>query len=126
MSGGEGRPDAEPFDPVSVEAAIRATTNDIAKGVHIVSDAHERYLAAKRAHDAVEDRAYFSAEGSVEDRKRKARQAAEAERAVMDAAEVAHKRALGTARALSERLMALMSAAKMVERMYGAAGIGDR
>lgn len=126
MSGDELRPDAEPFDPVSVEAAIRATTNNIGRGVKIVADAHEAYLTAKRAYDSVEDRAYFNAPGSVEDRKRKARQSAEAERATMDAAEVAYKRAVATSRALGDRLTGLQSIVKMVERMYSAVGVGDR
>lgn len=126
MTGNQMQPDAEPFDPVSVERAIRAVTNDIGRGVPIVARAYEDYLSARRAYESAEDRAYFNAAGPVEERKRTARMRCEEERALMDAAEVAYKRAQWQARALADRLSGLQSSARMVERMYGAAGVGDR
>lgn len=114
-----------PFDPVGVEEALRECSQRIAKGVLIVSRALDEYKAADRAYDSAEDRAYFRAEGSVEDRKRRARLDCEAERTVLDAAEVAYKKAHSTARALEHELSALQSISAGMRTVYGVAGRGE-
>lgn len=113
---------SEPFDPVSVENAIRECSQRIAKGVLVVSRALDEWKATDRAYDAAEDRAYFHAEGSVEDRKRRARLECETERAARDVAEVAYKRAAGTARALEHELSGLQSISAGMRTVYGVAG----
>ncbi|MCQ9168606.1 hypothetical protein JY504_00915 [Corynebacterium amycolatum] len=115
----------EPLNPVAVEARIRELSNQIARGVKILSSAHSKFLDADREYDRVYAQRYFMAEGSVEDRKQRAKLESLDARAVRDSAEVEYQFARNTARSLEEQLRAMQSVGASVRSMYSVAGRGE-
>lgn len=115
----------EPLNPVLIEQRIRELSNQIARGVKILSAAHSKFLEAERAYDKTFAQRYFMAGGSVEDRKQRAKLESLDARAVRDAAEVEYQFAKSTARSLEEQLRAMQSVGASVRSMYGVAGRGE-
>ena len=114
------------LNPVDAEQEIRDTANRIAKGVGVVSAAHNDELAAERAYKTANYRAYLAAEGSIKDREAHAYLQTAGEREAWDVAVVAHRRARDNAHALDRKMSALQSSLNSLMRMYGAAGVGER
>ena len=113
--------DEEVLNPVQIERSIRDTANDIARGVHVVSNAEAKYRETSRAYDRAFAAAYLAAEGPQYEKKYRAELATEAERDEMDVAELAFKHAERTAKSLEAKLRAFQSVGASVRQMYGAA-----
>ncbi|MER7433168.1 hypothetical protein ABT341_00410 [Pseudonocardia alni] len=110
----------EPLNPVQIEASIRETANDIARGVHVVSNAEAQYREKTRLYDRAFAAAYLAAEGPQYEKRYRAELATERERDDMEVAELAFKHAERTARSLEAKLRAFQSVGASVRQMYGA------
>lgn len=115
----------EPLNPVAVEQRIRELSNEIARGVGIVSERLTAYREHERSFDEAYSRAYLQATGSVEDKKRRAQLDTMGEREALDVAEVAYKHADRRAKALELELRGIQSIGASVRSMYGVAGRGE-
>lgn len=114
-------PPGVPVNPVDVERAIMAVSNDIAKGVRLVSDALETFKTAGREYDLAYARAFMAYQGPAHSKRYAADLATSKERQAMDVAEVAYKYAASRAKALEAELSANQSVMRSVTGMYGAA-----
>ena len=115
--------DPRVYDPATVEAKIRETSNRIAAGVKIVTAAEREMKAKKRDFDLAYAYAYKRAEGSIKDREYQADIEAMPHRETADNAEIAYKHAARTADSLEKELFAWQAILKSVVAMYGAAGV---
>lgn len=113
------------LNPVQVEAAIVAASNEVSEGVAIVSQRLSAYREAERRFDAAWASCYMQAKGPVEERKQACVLATMEERQALDVAEAAYKYADRRTKAAESRLSAFQSIYKGVRSMYGAAGTGD-
>ena len=107
-------------DPVVMERKIDETSNRIARGVNIVTEAEEKARKAKRAFDFAYAQAYKKADGSIKDREYEADIETIGLREAADKAEIAFKHAERTAKALERELFARQSILNSVRAMYGA------
>ena len=114
------------LNPVDAEREVLETANRIAKGVVIVSKAHNDELAAERAYKTANYAAYLAADGSIKDKEAQAYLDTVELREAWDIATVAHRRARDNANALDRKLSALQSVINSIKRMFGAAGVGER
>ena len=114
------------LNPVDAERDVMETANRIAKGVVIVSQAHNAELDAERAYKTANYTAYLNADGPIKDREAKAYLETVDLREAWDIATVAHRRARDNANALDRKLSALQSVINSIKRMFGAAGVGER
>lgn len=113
------------LNPVEVEAAIRDLANRITKGVRVVSQAYEEFLAADRAYDRAVAEAYMSQEGAAHERKYAAELLTGGEREARDVADAKYRYADRQARALESELRALQSIGASIRTMFGAPqGVG--
>lgn len=112
----------EVLNPVEIETAIGKVTDEIAKGVRIVTDAEYKAATLRREYDRDFAMAYGAAEGSIPDRKYAAELATYEQRADAENAEIAFRHAQRTARGLERRLDALRSQGASVRAMYDVAG----
>lgn len=115
----------DPLNPVAVENRIRSLSNEIARGVGIVTERLKKFKQAERAFDEAFSRAYLNAAGSVEDRKRQAMLETMSQREALDFAEVEFKHADRRAKALELELRGIQSIGASVRAMYGVAGRGE-
>lgn len=115
----------EPLNPVQIEQTIRELSNEIAKEVRTLTDAHKAFLAAEREYDRVYAEQYFLAQGSVEDRKQRAKYESLSAREAKDVADVAYQYSRNKARSLEEQLRAMQSVGASVRSMYAVAGRGE-
>lgn len=115
----------EPLNPVQIEQAIRELVNRIAKGIKVCSDRYSTYLEAERAFDREYARAYLTAEGSIEDKKRRATLDTMPAREERDVTEVAYKHADRLSKALDLELRAYQSLNASVRQMYANVGRGE-
>lgn len=113
------------LNPVDIERAIRDVSNDISKGVAIVSRAYAEYLQRDAAYDRAFARAYMAHKGPAHERKYAAELATDAERTARDTADVAYRYARDTAEALREKLRAYQSVGASVRATYAVAGRGE-
>lgn len=114
-----------PLNPVDIEQHILELTNRISRGIQVYTKRYAEFLAADRDYDRAFAQAYFSAEGSVEDRKKSAELKTYQERERRDVAEVAHKQADKLHKALSDELRAFQSIGASVRQAYAVAGRGE-
>jgi hypothetical protein len=112
------------LNPVVVEESIQKLVQQIAKGVAVVSKAHQRKLTADRLYDHAFAVAYMSHTGPQTEKKYAAEKATQQERIDRDAAEVGYRHAERQMKALEGQLSAFQTMAKSVSQMYGAAGTG--
>jgi hypothetical protein len=110
------------LNPVDIENSIGAVTDQIAKGVRVVTNAETEAARLRRDFDRAYAMAYGAAEGSIQDRKYKAELATMPEREAAETAEIAFRHAQRTARALERKLDALRSQGASVRAMYDVAG----
>lgn len=122
MSQGDG--EGEVLNPVDIELLIRKVSNDIAKGVRVVSTAHKAKLDADRIYDHAFAVAYMAHEGPSHEKKYAAEKNTQQERINRDAAEVAYQHAQRQMRALEGQLSAFQTISKSVQQMFGAASSG--
>lgn len=115
---------ADVLNPVAVEQSIQGLTQQIAKGVRVVSEAHRQKLDADRSYDLAYASAYLAAEGPSHEKRYRAEKVTQQERANRDVAEVAYQHAQRQMRALEGQLSAFQTIAKSVTQMYGASGSG--
>jgi|ERR671914_806778 hypothetical protein len=110
------------LNPVDIENQIGAVTDQIAKGVRIVTNAEMEAARLRREYDWAFAMAYGRAEGSIQDKKYAAELATKAEREAAENAEIAFRHAQRTAKALEKKLDALRSQGASVRAMYDVAG----
>ena len=108
------------LNPVDTEQKIVALSNDIARGVTVVSNAHAAFTEADRAYDLAYARAYMAHEGAAHERRYAADLGTETERIAKDAADVAYQHARRVSKSLEAQLMAMQSVSRSVVAMYGA------
>lgn len=113
-------------NPVSVENAIRETSDQIAGGVVTCDQSYRAFLAADRAYDRAFALAYMRHNGPAHERKYAAELATEKEREARDIADAAYRYADRQSKALQDKLRALQSVGASVRAMFGAAGVGER
>ncbi|MBE3135295.1 MAG: hypothetical protein IMZ55_17655 [Acidobacteria bacterium] len=109
-----------PLNPTEIEERILECSNRIARGVGVVSGAHETFLRAEHALDRAYARAYLDYDGPAHARRYAADLAVETERDSRDIADVAHQSARRQWQALTAELDALRSIGASVRQAYGA------
>ena len=114
-----------PLNPTQVEAHIFQLSNDIARGIPIVSEKEKAMVEAKRHLDREIAQATLEAKGTVMDRQAQVELATEAAREEYDVAYVEYRHAERVAKSLDSRLRALQSIGASVRAMYSVAGRGD-
>lgn len=96
------------------------------KGIQMLADAENKFLELDSKAETIEAQALLSSEGTVVDRQARAKLASSDARYEASVARVEVQRIKTKLRHLNESMMAIMSAAKMVEITYKTAGIGER
>lgn len=111
--------------PAGVEARIREVSNEIARGVRIVSDRYATFLEADRHYDQQFAAAYLDHAGPAHEKKHAAELETREAREVKDVADVAYKYARDRAKALEEELRAMQSVGASLREQYAVAGRGE-
>ena len=114
-------PDA-PVNPVSVENAIRTVSNEIARGVNIVSTRLAAFRKADRVFELAYSLAFRAFDGPQTEKRHEAVVSTIELREARDDAEVIYKHAATAMSALEKELTAWQTINKTVAQMYGAAG----
>ena len=109
------------LNPVDVENTIRATANEIAGNVRVVSNAEREARRTRVVYDRAFAHAYLAAEGPAHEKKYHAELDTKAERDAMEIADLAYRHAERQSRALEAKLRAFQSVGASVRQMYGAA-----
>lgn len=122
MSDGGG--ENEVLNPVVLEQRIGHLSNQIAKGVAVVSAAEKQKLDADRIYDGAFATAYLTHPGPAHEKKYAAEKVTQQERLNRDVAFVAFRHAERQMKALETQLSSAQSVLKSVLQMYGAAGSG--
>ena len=113
------------LNPVVVEKTILEILNEISESPIECRDALANALAAKRAFEQAEARAYMAYEGPAHAKKYAAILATEQEAIARDAAEVAHRFIERKSRALDKKLDGFRSLGTYVRQVYENAGRGE-
>lgn len=116
----------EVANPVTVEANIRACSEQIAKGVKICDERYRAFLTADHAYDVAFAHSYMGHAGPAHEKKFAAELATRQERATRDATDAAYRYADRRARAFQDELRAWQSVGASVRAMYGAVGSVER
>jgi hypothetical protein len=114
------------LNPVEVEQTIWSVSNDIAKGVGVVSSAEQAASRARRVYDLAYASSYLAATGPAHEKKYRAEIDTAQERADAEIAEVAFEHAKRQMRALEGRLSAFQTISKSIVSMFGAANYQGR
>jgi hypothetical protein len=96
------------------------------KGVELLAHAEQKYIELDLEAERIEAQTLLAAEGTVVDRQARAKLESSQARLEASVARVEVQRIKTKLRHLSESMMAVMSAGKMVEITYKSAGIGER
>jgi hypothetical protein len=96
------------------------------KGVALLSEAEQKHLKLSLEAERIEAQALLDATGTVVDRQSVAKLASLHAREEAELAKIEMSRIKNRIKLLQESMMAVMSAAKMVEITYKTAGIGER
>lgn len=115
---------SEVLNPVDLELLIDRLSNDIARGVRVVSSAEKRKLDAERIYDAAFASAFLAHQGPQSEKKYAAEKLTQQERLDRDVAFVAFRHAERQMKALETRLSSAQSRLKSAVQMFGAAGTG--
>jgi len=116
--------ESDVLNPVDIELMIRKFSNEIAKGVAVVSRAHADAKRTAREYDVAFARAYMVHSGPSHEKKYQAEIATEQERMNADVAEVAFRHAERQMKALETQLSSAQTISKSVNQMYGATASG--
>jgi len=111
-------------NPVLIEGYIRTVSNEIAKGVKIVSARLAAYRKAERDYELAFSFAYRAFDGPQTEKRHAAVVATSELRETRDDTEVVYKHAERAMSALEKELTAWQTINKTVTAMYGAAGTG--
>jgi hypothetical protein len=103
--------------------SIRAQSE---KGVALLAEAETKHMKLALEADRIEAQALLDASGTVVDRQSLAKLASLEAREQAELAKIEMSRIKNRIKLLQESMMAVMSAAKMVEITYKTAGIGER
>lgn len=122
MSGREQIDADRPVNPAEVENAIRACSNEIGRGVRILSARLAAFREAERVYDLEFAKAYLKYEGPAHSKKYAAEVATSELRKARDDAEGVYRHAERAAKALETELSAWQTINKTVAQMFGAAG----
>jgi hypothetical protein len=114
------------ISPVTVEAAIRACSERIARGVMVCDERYRMFLEADHAYDVAFAGAYLTATGAAHEKKFVAELGTQDQRRARDVADAAYKYADRQARALESELRAWQSVNASLRVAYSVAGTGDR
>lgn len=112
--------------PDSIIQELQEIRKQSELGVNLLAKAEEKQLRLELEAQKVESQVLLEATGTVVDRQARARLAAWDLHMEAGVAKVEVQRIKTKLRHLSESMMAVMSAAKMVEITYKTAGIGER
>jgi hypothetical protein len=112
------------INPVEVEATIRATANEIASNVRVVSDAEREARRTRVVYDRAFAHAYLLADGPVHEKKYRAELATECDRERMEVADLAYRHAERQAKALDSKLRAFQSVGASIRAMFAGQGSG--
>lgn len=96
------------------------------KGVALLAEAEQKHLELSMAAEKVELQALIEAQGTVVDRQAVSKLASQDMRFQAELAKIEMTRIKSKLKQLSESMMAVMAAGKMVEVTYKTAGIGER
>lgn len=96
------------------------------KGVNILAEAEQKLLRLELEAERIEAQTLLNSEGTVVDRQARAKLASHEARDAAGLARVEVNRVKTKLKHLSESMMAVMHAGKMVEITYKTAGIGER
>lgn len=114
------------INPTTIEHAIRACSDRIAKGVMVCDKQYKAFLEADHAYDVAFAGAYLTSTGAAHERKYMAELATQDQRAARDVADAAFKYADRQARALEAELRSWQSIGASIRAMWGVAGTGER
>lgn len=117
---------AEIYNPATIEAAIRACSDRISKGVKVCDERYRAYLEADHLYDIAVAHAHLEHDGPAYLKKHAAELATVRERKARDAADAAYRYADRQAKALQDELRALQSVGASVRAMFQVAGVGER
>jgi hypothetical protein len=96
------------------------------KGVALLAEAEQKHLELSMKAEKVELQALIEAKGTVVDRQAVSKLASQKMRFEAELAKIEMTRIKSKLKQLSESMMAVMAAGKMVEVTYKTAGIGER
>jgi hypothetical protein len=96
------------------------------KGIELLANAENKFIELDLKAETIEAQALLASEGTVVDRQARAKLASSEARYEASVARVEVQRIKTKLRHLNESMMAVMSAAKMVEITYRTAGVGER
>jgi hypothetical protein len=108
------------LNPVDIENEISSVTDQIARGVRVVTDAEKAAASARREFDRAYAHAYKDASGPIPERKYTADLNTMDEREAAENAEIAFRHAQRVAKSLERKLDALRSQGASVRAMYEA------
>jgi hypothetical protein len=118
-------PSTQEVNPVSIETIIRDVSNEIARGVNIVSTRLAKFRAAEGAYEVAYSTRFMAHDGPQTEKRHAAVLATVELRKRKDEAEVLYKHAATAMSALEKELTAWQTINKTVMAMYGAAGTGQ-
>jgi hypothetical protein len=96
------------------------------KGVSLLAEAERKHLELSLEAEKIELKALLEAQGTVVDRQAISKLAAQDARLQAELAKIELNRYKSQLKQLSESMMAVMAAGKMVEVTYKTAGVGER
>ena len=96
------------------------------KGVALLAEAEQKHMKLSLEAERIEAQALLDAQGTVVDRQSIAKLASLHAREEAELAKIEMSRIKNRIKLLQESMMAVMSAAKMVEITYKTAGVGER
>jgi len=114
------------LNPVAIEAAIRACSERIAKGVMVCDERYRAFLDADHAYDVAFAGAYLTATGAAHEKKYVAELGTQEQRKNRDVADAAYRYADRQAKALEAELRSWQSVGASVRAMWSVAGTVDR
>lgn len=112
--------------PDSIIQELMAIRQQSEKGVALLAEAEQKHLELSMAAEKVELQALIEAQGTVVDRQAVSKLASQDMRFQAELAKIEMTRIKSKLKQLSESMMAVMAAGKMVEVTYKTAGIGER
>jgi hypothetical protein len=112
--------------PDSIIQELMAIRQRTEKGVTLLAEAERKYLELSMEAEKIELTALLDAQGTVVDRQAVSKLASQEARMSAEIAKIELQRYKSLLKQLSESMMAVMAAGKMVEVTYKTAGIGER
>ncbi len=106
------------LNPADVEATIRETADEIAKGVRVVSDAEREARRTRVVYDRAFAGVYLAAAGPAHEKRYHAELGTADERDAMEIADLAYRHAERQSKALEAKLRAFQSVGASIRTMY--------